>query len=381
MDVLEDLEDLIDELAEAAAPPPPITPPIDPDAHETRHDHTVEWWYFAGELVDSYGHTHGFEYTVTSLGTIRPFYQAYVSFVDPDHPTHPYIGYVHDSIDAYSEEDGRFSFVFPPQLGDQETWSCRGIPGDRYHLRAGFRHRDSVRVKRGLNLTLERPNYRGPLLHGNQGVVDFLGTTMGFYSRTRLSASGGIKIDDRYLEIVDGSVWMDHQWGNIQLLNRRWKYAAIHLDDERDFVYYEVINDSNGDQMQAAYLVQPYNAQLPVADAACGERRLWRGLPIENELEFTLDEGVTTLVQRPHLDNQLRIARNRASIILWEGYSTVENEAGERKGSAFLELGGNWRRALPQSDWRQLLDIRTLAGRQIYGASRAAVARRGAIPE
>jgi len=336
-----------------------ITPPIDPDTHETPHDQPVEWWYFAGELqVGAAPACYGFEFTiaqVTILGQV--VYNAYFAFVEPQTSTSQgsYLGYALTSSTAYSPSTNpppEFAFVFEPNAPNDQTWRCSSTvgPGVRqYTIAAGFQTppaAGAIPKRRSINLTLSVPTQaHAPLLHGNQGVVDFFGDRMGFYSRSRLRVLGGIEIDSNLYTLSGGTAWMDHEWGSINL-SRRWKYLNAHLDDGRDLVHYIVRkNDGSANPIESAYVYDAGTWQPTTVTMT--QIRDWHSIPIEHSFNVTTP-SIANADQRPARDDQLRQPCNwpyPSPLVFWEGYSEIERTNGTRMGSGFLEIGGRW---LPQ---------------------------------
>ena len=65
----------------------------------------------------------------------------------------------------------------------------------------------------GLRLSLEDP-VAEPLLHGEDGWIDFGPAGSSYYhSRPRMAATGEIEVAGEVLE-VEGTAWYDHQWGD-----------------------------------------------------------------------------------------------------------------------------------------------------------------------
>jgi predicted secreted hydrolase len=82
----------------------------------------------------------------------------------------------------------------------------------------------------GLALTLDA-GQRPVALHDGDGFVDYgpPGSSY-YYSRTRLSASGQLRLDDQGYA-VDGIAWFDHQWGDFISVGGGWDWFAVNLDD------------------------------------------------------------------------------------------------------------------------------------------------------
>jgi predicted secreted hydrolase len=84
---------------------------------------------------------------------------------------------------------------------------------------------------------LELAPQRPPTLHNDIGwLSDEAGWTY-YYSWTRMSATGTIRVDETVSE-VDGSAWMDHQWGDFDVARypAGWQWFAVQFDDGSDLM-------------------------------------------------------------------------------------------------------------------------------------------------
>jgi predicted secreted hydrolase len=80
------------------------------------------------------------------------------------------------------------------------------------------------------NLQLAAPE--APVLHDNDGWVDFdVAGGSYYYSRTRMPTGGTLTVDGEVLA-VQGTSWFDHQWGDfIAVGGGGWDWFALTLDD------------------------------------------------------------------------------------------------------------------------------------------------------
>ncbi len=324
----------------AAAPYDPVALPAD----EREHDRAVEWWYFIGHL-DAQGvaspERFGFEFTLVrlSLGGGSPNYYAYHSLIDLDGQPPSYTSADRWETGAYTQTEKGFTCQFPASGAQPGTWTfvSKGLETPpRYEIEAGF-------WKNGRNhaLHLAAASARPPLLHGVNGIVDFGGRRMAYYSRSRLDGTGGISVYTRHRK-VSGTVWMDHQWGDIQLLNRRWQFAAVQLDDGTDLALY-VIETRAGDTTLARFGARVgTGGQTRATDVAfVPQGAVWAGYPIDLAVR-SATLGVD-LRLKAVLPDQRRVPTGGLQIPIltfWEGVCTVQDAQGASVGRAFLELGG-----------------------------------------
>jgi predicted secreted hydrolase len=97
-----------------------------------------------------------------------------------------------------------------------------------------------------LELKIERPAGRPPVLHDGDGWIDF-GAAGGsyYYSIPRLAVRGALIVDGARRS-VEGTAWFDHQWGDfISVGGGGWDWFAVNLDDGTD-VMLSLVRDTDG---------------------------------------------------------------------------------------------------------------------------------------
>jgi predicted secreted hydrolase len=243
--------------ASVAAPRPPTAPPSalpDPQPivfprDDGPHDRLTEWWYYTGHLADDAGGRWGFELVVfrAERGGFPVAWASHFALTDEVAGTFAY-----DQRSAFgpqvdrSGQDGHpFSFVIPdpaaplatsqtPQASIETgtllptTWAIDGDSGSADLVAA----MDGGRY--GIQLRTDAAG-RSPVLHGDDGWVDF-GPAGGsyYYSRPRLAVVGNLAADGRAHD-VHGTAWFDHQWGDfISVGGGGWDWFAVNLADGTD---------------------------------------------------------------------------------------------------------------------------------------------------
>jgi predicted secreted hydrolase len=323
-------------------------PPVVLPGDERWHTLPAEWWYLNGHLTttDGSNRTYGFETTVVRVGD--PLFGVglamfgFFAVVDVRRRTYEGADRL-VSPSAYAETVDGFTVALPPPPSESNDWTLTASTdgGGVTHYALDFRT-----ALRELQLTADE--VKSPVLHGTAGIVDFGGDhAMAYYSRTRLSATGTLH-DGHDTRPVDGTVWMDHQWGPARFLDRQWKFFAVQLDGGEELFFFRVARRGSdtvlaryGAHVDGSGTATVYDpATVEITDPATP---LPGGYPIINRIRLT---GTTTadLLVTPYVANQIRRATQPHALYppWWEGACRVTGTfAGTPvSGRAYVELGG-----------------------------------------
>ena len=123
----------------------------------------------------------------------------------------------------------------PPIMARRQppVWTCAWAGGRCARSEHGF---DFNAEMDSHSLSLLLVPTKPPVLHNQIGLLDFspFGWSY-YYSYPRLVVVGDLIVDQYQLR-VDGSAWMDHQWGDfINVGSGGWDWFSLQLDDGRDF--------------------------------------------------------------------------------------------------------------------------------------------------
>ncbi|HJQ84289.1 MAG TPA: lipocalin-like domain-containing protein [Candidatus Binatia bacterium] len=225
--------------AAGAAELDPVRLPQD----ELAHEWPVEWWYFAGHLVDADDPDERLSFMVTAIRGTKWFLPtaATVSlFKRIDHQRGPLpllqSGGAFEVVYEGVDDPVAYQFRYRASLlnffaASPEAWDLDGTPG-RYRVRL---HDDGGTTL--LDLSLRDP---GPtVLLGDAGIVDYgEGHRLAYYARPCLVARGDAAFGGRRRR-VHGSAWYERQWGSAPADAYAWKYVNVSLDDgERWFLFH-----------------------------------------------------------------------------------------------------------------------------------------------
>ncbi len=324
----------------------PVTLPTD----ERGHIFPIEWWYWTGHLataaVGGRSDPFGFEVTVVRVGD--PIFGvgleilAFFSLIDIRR--REYIAADRLApIGSYGPTGHGFRVDLAPLEGETHTWTVESTPDETGHADYTLDFRTATCA-----LDLRVSGGKPAVLHGDRGVIDFGGDlTMGYYSRTRLAATGTIH-DGVAERPVTGDVWMDHQWGPPRFFGRRWKFFAIQLANGDDLVVYEIWRRgfpeplaTIGSRVDAAGTATAIDPEaITITDAGAP---LPGGYPVHNRIVLS-DTPRTELLVTPYFAGQERrpVRPHGLYPAWWEGACAVEGTIDGRtvSGRGFTELAG-----------------------------------------
>ncbi len=312
----------------APAPPPVSLTPLRFPTDDGPHRVLSEWWYYTGHLVTATGQRFGFQ----------------LVFFKSERARRP-VGYAaHFAITDH--QAGRFSYaqrraVGPPlspgryavALGD---WRVQGENGTD----------TLVATMPGYALTLTVTPLKPPVLHNGTGVISFgPAGDSAYYSRTRLRASGQITTPAGTFP-VEGSAWMDHQWGNFISAGGGWDWYAIQLDDGSDLMLSVVFDAAHRPLWRFGTFVSAEGEAVPLADWTAIPLGTWTsprsGAVYPSGWQVTVPAHDLSLTLAPVLPDQELDTRESTGTVYWEGEARV---AGTQRGRpvggwAYVELVG-----------------------------------------
>ncbi len=288
---------------------------------------STEWWYYSGHLNSVDGAHYAFHYVVFQLAVPElPLVNvAHLSISDPKGGS-----YVIDQRGGVASPRGEDTMGFSFDL---DGWRMSGY-GGRDHLSAF-----TGDYAFDLSLEEEKP----PVLHDGTGLVDFGDAGKSYYySRTRLVASGAIKVSGTEVP-VSGQVWFDHQWGDFQAQAIGWDWFGLQLSDGSD-VMITLLRDE-ADRTLSAYgtLIAPDGTAVHLAadEFRASSTGTWAS-PDSSALypsgwhvnipDWGINVTLTPTVEHAEFD-----ATSTTRNYYWEGEVTV---TGSHDGTGFVELTG-----------------------------------------
>jgi predicted secreted hydrolase len=331
--------------------PQPVVLPHD----DAPHDRLTEWWYYTGHLRDARGHRFGFEFVVfrAERGSFPVAWASHFAITDETGNRFVYAqrSEVGPQVDRRSADgvDEGFDFALAaPTAGTVAPWTMTGSNG-RDHLSASTAPDEARPAGALASLRLDLRSTKPAALHDHDGWIDF-GSAGGsyYYSRTRMTASGELKLDDDVFR-VDGEAWFDHQWGDfIAVGGGGWDWFAVNLDDGTDITLSLVRGRDGTYPLVYGTEVAPDGAtrHLDRADFSVRVTGSWTspvtGATYPAGWQVSIPGDGLVIALRPAVAAQELDTRPTSGVVYWEGSQVVTATRGRRSiaGEAYVELTG-----------------------------------------
>jgi predicted secreted hydrolase len=327
--------------------PKPFEFPLDHGPHPNfRH----EWWYLTGHLDAPDGEPFGFELTFFRFA-LKPVAQA--TMPDPHsawrarqiYMAHFAVSDIRRDRFAVSERFARDALGLAGAQPDPfrvslDDWSLAASADSKsWHL---------VAADKGYALDLEMDPTAPMMLNGDAGFSrksDAEGAASYYYSIPRMNAHGKLTHDGKSLP-VQGTVWLDREWGSGSLGadQQGWDWFALQLDDGSALMFYALRERSGQrDPHSAGTWLAPNGTtqSLTNDDVKIDATSEWmspRGTRYPARWHVRVPKLALDLDIRPRIANQ----ELNTSTRYWEGASSVTGTRDNKKieGKAYVELVG-----------------------------------------
>ncbi len=331
--------------------------PADHGAHPT---YQSEWWYFTGHLRAAGGRRFGYELTFFRV-RLRPEDVAFAAPPqkksrsrwrgDQIYPAHFAItdvsgrGFVH--IERVARQALGLGSAAVGRLDVHSTdWSVTGAPlADRKRERIVLHAADPVG-----RIDIVQTPLKPPAIHGYDGLFRkgaCRSCATHYYSYTRLQTRGTLTYGGQRFS-VEGSSWMDHEYGTNQLEGDEigWDWLALQLDDGRELMLEvfrrqngEIIHESSGSLIERDGRVWP----LRLSEFRLSATGHWHS----EKTQTDYPSGWRVEVPSAGIDAILTPSVQDQEIVLtsgpsyWEGDVEVRDAATSRSlGQGYVELTG-----------------------------------------
>jgi len=319
-----------------------------PADHGPHPGFRLEWWYFTGNLHSQSGRKFGYQLTffrtalapgdITSQSRWRSnqIYMAHLALTDVrGRRFHAVQRFSRGALNLAGAESSHYHVWL-------YDWSASAREGRELPIRLQAQQQDF-----SIDLLLNKGK---PLqLQGQQGFSR-KGPTPGnasyYYSYTRLSTTGSIRIGKNTFEVT-GNSWMDREWSSSALEDGQtgWDWFALQFDDGSELMFYRFRRrDARPDQNSSGALFLADGTKIPLrhADVTIDVERYWRSphsqVTYPNRWHLSIPSHGLELDIDPLLDDQELNLRYR----YWEGAVSVSGLHRGKKisGQGYVELTG-----------------------------------------
>ncbi len=318
------------------------------------HDHyQTEWWYFTGHVFGADGRRFGYELTFFRRGidsshvwsnpsewAIRHLYLAHFALTDEDADQFRVAeklsrGGIHKA--------GAKSDVLDVWI---DKWHVKAVSPDhqRLHLYA-----EDQEFSIDFMVEPQKP----PVVHGAYGVSakgPEPGQASHYYSLTRLSTSGSVRVGEATMR-VNGMSWMDHEFGSGELAEHLvgWDWFSLQLDNNHEIMAYGLRRvDGTFDPASSGTFVLPdgHSRALALSDFQISVDRHWRsplsGARYPHHWTVVLPNESMTLFLSPRVAQQELVTTRSTRVTYWEGAIDVTGQwkGQDIRGQGYVELTG-----------------------------------------
>ena len=357
-----------------AAPTTPPAAPVDPlpielPRDDGPHDRLTEWWYYTGHLQgtaasDGSERRFGFEYVIfrAERGSFPTTWASHLAITDETAGAFHYaqrleVGpQVDRSPRGVTGElvgfDLSLSGIDPtdPSTFQRPPWGMAGTTGtDRLQASLAPDEAADAGAHGGLGLDLLLRATKPPVLHDDDGWIDF-GPAGGsyYYSRTAMSATGNVVVGGETLSVT-GSAWFDHQWGDfISVGGGGWDWFAVNLDDGTDLTI-SLVRDADGSYpLIYGTIVDPDGKSRHLERDAFRMDVVGRWVSPTTGADYPAGWTIAIPGERleiglvPTVADQELDTRATTGVIYWEGSQvvTARRDGQPLGGRAYVELTG-----------------------------------------
>ena len=287
------------------------------------HQAAMEWWYYNGHLNTESGKQYSFHYTVFLVNNVVHHMVSHASVNEHQTGKH-YTAQRRTAGNPSIKKENGFEFT-------QGDWLMIGGNG----------HDKLKIITDEFSLDLSLTNTYPPIYHGGNGIISMWDAGDSYYySRSRMAASGVIKIGDTS-EKVTGISWFDHQWGDFSVGVLKWDWFSLQLNDGMDVMIYQLREKKTDEPiLYTGSISQNGNTEtLSAADFMVVPGKKWTSnkssivYPMEWVIEIpsrNIYLEVKSISENSEFDAMLTTYN-----IYWEGAVKVQ---GSHTGLGFMEL-------------------------------------------
>ena len=326
-----------------------------PSEHRSHPNFKIEWWYFSGNVKDESGNKYSFMLTFFRRGlrlektsevnrsrwALNNLYFSHFSVYSAKKNKH----YFSEKISRGAlGQAGASTEKFKVWIDD---WKAEIADRNQPNKILIFAKKDK------LYLDFELEPQKNPVIHGTNGISQKssgVGQASHYYSFTRLKVNGSLSIEGKRIG-VNGSAWMDHEFGSNQLGKEQigWDWFSIQLSNNTELMLYLMRNKSGSyDLTSSGSLIASDGSviHLSLNDFKIKNKRFWKSkkskalYPVEWVIEVP-KYNINLKIKALHEKQELDTAKS-TQIIYWEGGINVEgfSQGVSVNGVGFVEMTG-----------------------------------------
>ena len=327
-----------------------------PQDHFSHPEFKTEWWYYSGHLHDQEKKGYGYQFTFFRTGlkrenqakskwAIQNLYFAHLAITDESKKRFEYREKIsrgslgEAGATSYEKDENPFRVWI-------EDWSLEGKGAAMgNHLLKGGDQEFGIE----LLLTPEKK----PAVHGQNGISQKAageGYASHYYSITRLKTEGKIFLKKKEIP-VQGTSWMDHEFGSNQLQEYQigWDWFSIQLENGLDLMIYQIRHQDGK--------IDPYSSGTIVLQNGDHHHLLHKEFQVQSLDRWKSQKSGATypskwrvkvpaqgieLILVPTVKDQELITQESTRVTYWEGSVRIEGkyQGTPIRGMGYVELTG-----------------------------------------
>jgi predicted secreted hydrolase len=321
-----------------------------PKDHAAHEEYRTEWWYYTGHLQAADGRTYGYQLTFFRSGMDHPALA--------ENPSRWAIRHLYLAHFAVTDENEN-SFFYTDKVNRAGVRNA-GAETVTYRIWNGSWRAETVQSLHHLvasdkewAIDLMLSPKKPPVIHGRDGVSKKgKGQIQSshYYSLTQMETHGTIKVNGRTLK-VQGTSWMDHEFGSNQLSEDQtgWDWFGLRLDSGIELMLYQIRRkDGSLDPFSSGTVVLEGGSSkhLALSDFQIKSKGLWKsdksGGNYPNSWEISIPNQDITLTLTPTVPDQELMTTRSTGVTYWEGSVKIQGTHRERPitGEGYVELTG-----------------------------------------
>jgi predicted secreted hydrolase len=319
-----------------------------PTDHGAHNSYRTEWWYFTGNLKNSYNRKFGYELTFFrfALAAETPIsksawrnnqlYMAHLTLTDVKQDRF----YTAERFSrAGNDLAGASNKKYRVWLYD---WSATTQGDSDFPLRLQAKSDEFA-------IDLLLTSQKSYVLQGNQGLSQKSpepGNASYYYSYTRLATEGHISIAGNQFPVI-GESWMDREWSTSALSDEQsgWDWFALQFSDNSELMFYQLRRkDGLPDNSSSGSVVLADNSKIPlkVHDVTIKTLDSWKSphskITYPSRWHLTIPGQKLEIDVVPLINDQ----ELNVSYRYWEGAVSVNGKKNGKpiSGQGYVELTG-----------------------------------------
>jgi predicted secreted hydrolase len=320
-----------------------------PADHAAHPEYATEWWYYTGHLRSKDGGRYGFQLTWFRVGLTaeqqaeskfkaRTVYFAHFTVTDKTGRTFRFAEKL--SRGGSYDNAGADNRVLHTWLGD---WKLEGL-GSMFYMSA---REDSMALSL-IGIPRKPAVLQGENGYSRKGAAATNASM--YYSMPRIAVTGVLTLDGTPID-VEGTAWMDHEFGTSQLDPGTigWDWFSLQLDNGEELMVYGLRRaDGSYDPRSSGALVLGDGTKVPLA---AGDFRIevlerWKspksGATYPAKWRVSVPSQSLQATVTPYVADQELRSENSVRITYWEGAASVAaiRNGASVTGEGYVELTG-----------------------------------------